>query len=49
MHVLISGQLHREPQARQSKAGKQFVTALLKSGTPTETTWCNVVAFDSAA
>jgi hypothetical protein len=26
MYVLISGQLHREPQAPQSKAGKQFVT-----------------------
>lgn len=49
MFVLISGSLWRDPTARQSKAGKQFVTALVKAGTPTEALWCNVVAFDQAA
>jgi single-stranded DNA-binding protein len=48
--VLVSGTLWRDPAARQSKAtGKQFVTALLKSGTPTDTQWWNVIAFDTTA
>jgi hypothetical protein len=29
MLVLLSGFLHRDPAARQSKAGRQFVTALV--------------------
>jgi len=49
MFVLISGSLWRDPAARQSKtSGKPFV-ALLKSGTPTDAQWCNIVAFDTAA
>jgi single-stranded DNA-binding protein len=49
MFVLISGTLWRDPAARQSKAGKQFTTALLKAGTPAEALWVNVVCFDQLA
>ena len=49
MQALIAGSLWRDPTARQSKAGKQFVTSLFKAGTPTETLWVNCVAFDTAA
>lgn len=46
MFALITGQLWRDPTARQSKAGKPFVTALIKSGTPAESLWVNVVVFN---
>jgi single-stranded DNA-binding protein len=49
MFVLITGSLWRDPAARQSKAGRQFVTALVRAGTQTDTQWCNVVAFDTRA
>ncbi len=49
MFVLISGALFRDPVARQSKAGKQFATALIKSGTPNEIQWVNVACFDALA
>ena len=48
MFVLISGTLFRDPVARMSKADKQFTTALLRPRTPTDATWCNIVAFDTA-
>lgn len=49
MFVLLSGSLHRDPAARQSKAGRQNVAALVKAGTSTEALWANVIAFDTAA
>jgi hypothetical protein len=49
MFVLLSGSLHRDPAARQSNAGRQYVTALVRAGAPTETVWANVIAFDTAA
>jgi hypothetical protein len=43
------GSLWRDPVARTAKgSGKTFATALIKSGTPTESIWTNVVAFDEA-
>jgi hypothetical protein len=44
MFVLINGTLHRDPAVRQSKIGKQFTTALLKAGTPTEAQWITLFA-----
>jgi single-stranded DNA-binding protein len=49
MFVLISGSLWRDPVTRQSKAGKQFVTALLKAGTPSDPQFVNVCVFDQLA
>ena len=49
MFVLITGSLWRDPTARQSKAGKRYVTTLVKAGTPQEALWANVIAFDTAA
>ncbi len=49
MFVLITGSLWRDPTARQSKASKQYVTTLVKAGTPQEALWANVIAFDTAA
>jgi single-stranded DNA-binding protein len=49
MFILINGALFRDPVARMSKANKQFVTALIKAGTPTDTQWVNVVCFDALA
>jgi single-stranded DNA-binding protein len=49
MFVLLSGSLHRDPAAQQSNAGRQYVTALVRAGAPTETVWANVIAFDTAA
>ena len=49
LQVLVAGTLWRDPAAKQSKAGKQFVTGLLKAGTQTETLWVNCVAFDTTA
>jgi single-stranded DNA-binding protein len=49
MFVLINGSLWRDPVARQSKGGKQFTTALLRAGTPTDAQWVNVVCFDQLA
>jgi hypothetical protein len=49
MFVLISGALWCDPAARQSKAGKQYVTALLKAATPPDAQWVNVVCFDQIA
>jgi single-stranded DNA-binding protein len=48
-HALIAGTLHRDPEQRTSKAGKDFVTALLRSESQGETLWVNAVAFDEAA
>jgi hypothetical protein len=48
--ALVTGSLCRDPVARRSKAtGKQFVTCLIKGGTPAEALWINAVAFDTAA
>jgi len=49
MFILISGALFRDPVARQSKRGKQFTTALIKSGMPNEIQWVNVACFDALA
>jgi single-stranded DNA-binding protein len=49
MFVLISGSLWRDPVARQAKNNKQYVTCLLKSGTPTDAQWVNIVCFDQFA
>ncbi len=49
LQVLVAGSLWRDPVVRQSKAGKQFATALVKAGTQTETLWVNVAAFDQTA
>ena len=49
MFVLISGALFRDPVARMSKANRQFVTALIKSGPPNDCQWCNVACFDALA
>ena len=50
LSVLCNGTLWRDPVARTAKAtGKTFVTGLIKSGTPTEPVWANIVAFDEAA
>ena len=35
--VLITGALHRDPEQRTSKAGKPFVTALIRSESQGET------------
>jgi hypothetical protein len=49
MFVLITSTLWRDPVARMAKCGKQFLTALVRDGMPTEALWANVVAFDQAA
>ncbi len=43
--ALITGQLWRGPQGRESKSGKQFATATIKSGA-VDALWCKIVAFD---
>jgi hypothetical protein len=49
MFVLLTGRLWRDPVSRQSRAGKPFVTALLKAGTQAESLWVNIVAFSETA
>jgi single-stranded DNA-binding protein len=48
LHVLITGELWKNPATRTAKNGKPYGTALIRSGTPTEGLWCHVVAFDQA-
>ena len=47
MLVLVTGTLHRDPEVRTSKTGKQFVTALVRTGKAERTVWANVVAFST--
>jgi len=49
MIILINESLWRDPAARQSKNGGQFITALLRDGTPTDAHWVNIVCFDPIA
>jgi len=48
LHVLITGELWKNPATRTAKNGKPYGTALIRSGTPTEGFWCHVIAFDQA-
>jgi len=48
LHVLITGELWKNPDTRTAKNGKPYGTALIRAGTPTEGLWCHVIAFDQA-
>jgi single-stranded DNA-binding protein len=47
--ALIAGQLWRDPVARESKSGKQFSTASIRAGTPTEPVWVKIIVFSETA
>lgn len=45
IHVLITGELHRDPIQRTSASGKTFVTANVRSQADGETVWASVICF----
>jgi single-stranded DNA-binding protein len=47
-HVLISGQLFREPEQRTSKAGKPFVTCTVRTKDGDTSTYWSLVAFSES-
>jgi single-stranded DNA-binding protein len=48
-HVLISGQLFREPEQRTSKSGKPFVTATIRAKDGEASQWWRITAFSETA
>ncbi|QXP94367.1 single-stranded DNA-binding protein [Methylococcus capsulatus] len=49
IHVLLSGELHRDPVQRTSASGKTFVTANVRSQSDGEIIWCSVITFSEDA
>lgn len=47
--ILVSGKLVRDPTQKTSKAGKPFVSALLKEGDGEATTWWSILTFSETA
>ncbi len=48
-HVLVSGVLFRDPEARVSRAGKSYATATIRAKDGDATTWWRVTAFSERA
>jgi len=49
VRVLVSGEIFRRPEAKISKAGKDYCTATLRAADGNETTFWSLVAFADAA
>lgn len=49
IHALITGVLHKDPVARISQTGNQYVTCTLRVEQDGQTVWANVICFDDAA
>jgi single-stranded DNA-binding protein len=48
-YVLVSGKIFRPPEARTSKAGKEYATCTIKEGQGEHVVWWSVAAFGDRA
>lgn len=49
IHILLTGELHRDPVSRTSASGKTFTTAQLRIEADGSTTWASIIVFDQTA
>ncbi len=49
IRALVTGSLYGDPQPRTSQAGKQFVTAKIRTDGKGESVWCSIIAFGEIA